>query len=82
MIISIAAYSFLDSILYQRLTDLSYFDQLFIAELVKVLLHLRDSLAHRPKGEVGVHRDGGQLLCLVLGDQHVVALQPRKEQHK
>ena len=71
-----------DSILCQRLTDLSYFDQLVIAELVQVLLHLRDGLAHRPKGEVGVHRDGGQHLCLVLGNQHVIALQPRREQHR
>lgn len=57
------------------LTCFGHLDELIVAELVQVLLHLGHGLGDGAEGEVRVDADGGQLLGLGLGDQHVVALQ-------
>ncbi len=43
-----------------------------------MLFHLRDGFGNSAKGEVRVHSNRGQLLCISLGNQHMVTLWLKK----
>lgn len=62
------------------LTWLGHLNQFIIAEFVQVLFHLRDGLSDGAEGEVGVDAHCRQLLGLILGYQHVVALKRKQQQ--